>query len=149
MTCWDFFLAGQKVQDTCSKSRSAQIPALYHRYQAYHLINLKLTTAPVLTDEPDIAVFRFTLGIPGFDDADIPRILGFAALALLAVNNVLNDATNDASQVSPTAQSWQKGSQKNKELEPPCVSFLISESLWKRHYSDWRCIRSIRSICRI
>lgn len=50
-------------------------------------------------DEPDIAVFRFTLGIPGFDDADIPRILGWAAIALLTLNHILNDSPSDASQV--------------------------------------------------
>ena len=53
----------------------------------------------VPADEPDIAVFRFTLGIPGFDDADIPRILGWAAIALLTLNHVLDDSPSDASQV--------------------------------------------------
>lgn len=60
-----------------------------------------LIWAPI-ADEPDIAVFRFTLGIPGFDDADIPRILGWAAIALLTLNHVLNDSPSDASQVSVT-----------------------------------------------
>lgn len=54
----------------------------------------------VCADEPDIAIFRFTLGIPGFDDSEIPRVLGWAALLLLAVNHVLNQAPLDDSQVS-------------------------------------------------
>lgn len=36
----------------------------------------------------DVAVFRFTLGIPGFEDRLIPRIVGFAGGALLAVNHL-------------------------------------------------------------
>jgi hypothetical protein len=36
-----------------------------------------------------VAVFRFTLGIPGFDDRLIPRFVGVAAAALLAVNHIL------------------------------------------------------------
>ena len=54
---------------------------------------------PHYAEEPDIAVFRFTLGIPGFDDADIPRILGFLALALLAANNISSNVPPDGTQV--------------------------------------------------
>lgn len=54
-------------------------------------------------EEPDIAVFRFTLGIPGFDDADIPRILGLLALAILAVNKLLSEAPSDSTQVTCTS----------------------------------------------
>eukprot|EP00850_Spirogloea_muscicola_P019112 SM000183S04006 [mRNA] locus=s183:280176:283150:- [translate_table: standard] len=36
----------------------------------------------------DVTVFRFTLGIPGFDDADLPRAVGVLLGALLAANHV-------------------------------------------------------------
>jgi len=49
-------------------------------------------------NELDVAVFRFTLGIPGFDDRLIPRFVGGAAAALLAVNHVV------AAQPVPDAQ---------------------------------------------
>jgi len=36
-------------------------------------------------DEDEFAIFRFTLGIPGFDDEDIPRVVGgLGGLALVA-----------------------------------------------------------------
>jgi hypothetical protein len=36
-------------------------------------------------DEDEFAIFRFTLGIPGFDDEDIPRAVGaLGALGLCA-----------------------------------------------------------------
>ena len=37
----------------------------------------------------DIQVFRFTLGIPGFDDANIPRVIGAVGAVLLTLNHVL------------------------------------------------------------
>ena len=40
-------------------------------------------------DELDVAVFRFTLGIPGFDDRLVPRVVGIAAGAALAANRLL------------------------------------------------------------
>lgn len=36
----------------------------------------------------EVAVFRFTLGIPGFDDALIPRVVGFITAAALAANHL-------------------------------------------------------------
>mmetsp|Transcript_35845 Transcript_35845/g.91580 ORF Transcript_35845/g.91580 Transcript_35845/m.91580 type:complete len:304 (+) Transcript_35845:727-1638(+) len=39
-------------------------------------------------EELELAVFRFTLGIPGFDDALIPRVVGLLGGALLAVNHM-------------------------------------------------------------
>lgn len=48
-------------------------------------------------DDLDVAVFRFTLGIPGFDDALIPRVVGILGAALLLVNHLLSDgAVTDA-----------------------------------------------------
>eukprot|EP00897_Mesotaenium_endlicherianum_P005183 jgi/Mesen1/4693/ME000241S03737 len=36
----------------------------------------------------DFAIFRFTLGIPGFDDSDLPRVLGISFGILLALNHI-------------------------------------------------------------
>lgn len=53
-------------------------------------------------DDIDVAVFRFTLGIPGFDDRFIPRVVGLALGALLVVNHVLGaDPTPEAQVSSP------------------------------------------------
>lgn len=40
-------------------------------------------------EDVDVAVFRFTLGIPGFDDRLVPRVVGLALGVLLVVNHVL------------------------------------------------------------
>ena len=39
-------------------------------------------------DEDEFAVFRFTLGIPGFDDEDVPRVVGALGAAGLFANRV-------------------------------------------------------------
>ena len=57
-------------------------------------------SAYVCAEEPDFAVFRFTLGIPGFDDADIPRVLGGLAIVLLVANHIFSEISTDASQAS-------------------------------------------------
>lgn len=50
----------------------------------------RLYATPGLGDEElDVAVFRFTLGIPGFDDSNIPRVVGAVVAALVAINHVL------------------------------------------------------------
>lgn len=36
-----------------------------------------------------MAVFRFTLGIPGFDDSNIPRVVGAAVALLVAINHAV------------------------------------------------------------
>lgn len=46
-----------------------------------------------------MAVFRFTLGIPGFEDRFIPRVVGAAGAALLVVNHVLGAQPAPAAQV--------------------------------------------------
>jgi hypothetical protein len=48
-----------------------------------------------------VAVFRFTLGIPGFDDSLVPRFVGGAAGALLALNHVLSPQPVSDAQASP------------------------------------------------
>jgi hypothetical protein len=37
-----------------------------------------------------VQVFRFTLGIPGFDDSNIPRVVGVLGATLLVVNHVIS-----------------------------------------------------------
>lgn len=39
--------------------------------------------------ELELAVFRFTLGIPGFDDTYIPRVVGSLGLLILLANHLL------------------------------------------------------------
>ncbi|GAX74057.1 hypothetical protein CEUSTIGMA_g1507.t1 [Chlamydomonas eustigma] len=41
-------------------------------------------------EDMDVAVFRFTLGIPGFEDRLIPRVVAGIGAALLAVNHILS-----------------------------------------------------------
>lgn len=38
----------------------------------------------------DVAVFRFTLGIPGFEDRLIPRVVGGIGAALLGINHIIS-----------------------------------------------------------
>ena len=45
-----------------------------------------------------MAVFRFTLGIPGFDDALIPRAVGALGAAALVANHVLGAGSPSAAQ---------------------------------------------------
>lgn len=47
----------------------------------------------------DVAIFRFTLGIPGFDDDLVPRVVGFLCAALLAGNHWLGGSDPSAAQV--------------------------------------------------
>lgn len=49
--------------------------------------------------ELELAVFRFTLGIPGFDDAYIPRVAGAGGLLLLALNHFLSPGPAPDAQV--------------------------------------------------
>ena len=50
-------------------------------------------------EDADVAVFRFTLGIPGFDDALIPRAVGALGAAALVANHVLGAGAPSAAQV--------------------------------------------------
>lgn len=59
--------------------------------------------------EVDVQVFRFTLGIPGFDDAYIPRVVGFVGGALLTVNHVLSESPVSAAQVMRPVRDLQHG----------------------------------------
>lgn len=48
----------------------------------------------------DVQVFRFTLGIPGFDDANIPRVVGVIGGAMLAVNHMMSASPVPDAQVT-------------------------------------------------
>ncbi len=52
-------------------------------------------------EDTDIAVFRFTLGIPGFDDALIPRVVGLLGASLILLNHVLDTSDATPAQVQP------------------------------------------------
>lgn len=49
--------------------------------------------------DAEFAVFRFTFGIPGFDDDLIPRVIGCLGAALLVANHVAAGAYTTAAQV--------------------------------------------------
>ena len=49
-------------------------------------------------EDADIAVFRFTLGIPGFNDALLPRVVGIFGAALLVANHLSNQGAAPAAQ---------------------------------------------------
>ena len=53
-------------------------------------------TVRAAQDEDEFATFRFTLGIPGFDDEDIPRVVGFLGASLLLVNHLASSNPSDA-----------------------------------------------------
>ena len=55
-------------------------------------ITFMVPTGSGLGDEDgvDVAVFRFTLGIPGFEDRLIPRFVGAFGAGLVAVNHILS-----------------------------------------------------------
>ncbi|KAG6549458.1 hypothetical protein Mapa_008993 [Marchantia paleacea] len=51
----------------------------------------------------DISVFRFTLGIPGFDDSDLPRVLGISFGGLLVLNHAFSLSSMTAAQLRSEA----------------------------------------------
>lgn len=81
----------------CSSSRAvwgrpcqSHVATLPHRGQ---LTRVNTRSGGLGDDDVDVAVFRFTLGIPGFDDRLIPRFVGLAGGALLGINHVLGAST--------------------------------------------------------
>lgn len=58
------------------------------QHYSHHQRNIKAAAR----DDGDIevAVFRFTLGIPGFDDALIPRVVGILGAGLLLANHLVS-----------------------------------------------------------
>jgi hypothetical protein len=59
-------------------------------------------------DDIDVAVFRFTLGIPGFDDRLIPRVVGVALGVMLLVNHVAGAQPTPDAQVRQTSCLFNK-----------------------------------------
>ncbi len=55
--------------------------------------------------ELELAVFRFTLGIPGFDDTYIPRVVGSLGILVLLANHLLGPDTVSDTQVIEHAVS--------------------------------------------
>ncbi len=49
--------------------------------------------------ELELTVFRFTLGIPGFDDTFIPRVVGSFGILILIANHLLGPDTVSETQV--------------------------------------------------
>ena len=54
-------------------------------------------------EDLEVAVFRFTLGIPGFDDALIPRVVGALGAALLVANHAFGGQPPPDAQVRAEA----------------------------------------------
>jgi hypothetical protein len=50
--------------------------------------------------DADFAVFRFTLGIPGFDDDLIPRVVGCLGAVLLVANHIAAGSYTTPAQVT-------------------------------------------------
>lgn len=73
-------------------------------------------------DDTDIAVFRFTLGIPGFDDALIPRIVGAVGAAGLLLNHIFGTAHPSMAQVLPSSVSCVLRVLRLYSMKPGCLS---------------------------
>ena len=50
-------------------------------------------------------MFRFTLGIPGFNDALLPRLVGILGAALLVANHLSDQGTATGAQVTSCLSS--------------------------------------------
>lgn len=88
-------VAGPRDHSVRSSVRAAtQTPSLRQRSTQ--------RVQPVQAQGPDVdvQVFRFTLGIPGFDDANIPAAVGLVGAVMLAVNHALGGSPSPA-QVQP------------------------------------------------
>lgn len=90
------------VASTSSRCDASAKPRLRSAQRAKHKQQQQKRTSvrASAVEDVDIQVFRFTLGIPGFDDANIPRVVGFLGAALLALNHSASSAVSDA-QVCP------------------------------------------------
>lgn len=69
-------------------------------------------------EDIDVAVFRFTLGIPGFDDRFIPRVVGLALAAALAINNLLGAQPAPDTQVDGWMDMRTRGSHHRLTVQP-------------------------------
>ena len=62
-----------------------------------HSLTLACWTAA--RDDEQFTVLRLTLGIPGFDEAQLPRVIAALCLGLLAINRVASSGAPSAAQV--------------------------------------------------
>lgn len=95
------------------------------------LLNAELlpTGSGGLGDESvDVAVFRFTLGIPGFDDDLVPRVVGGFCAALLAGNHYL------AGSVPSDAQVITHSKQRPTTLDDPILVHKPPVPKWVAHH---------------
>eukprot|EP00227_Mantoniella_beaufortii_P010768 CAMPEP_0197576934 /NCGR_PEP_ID=MMETSP1326-20131121/1751_1 /TAXON_ID=1155430 /ORGANISM="Genus nov. species nov., Strain RCC2288" /LENGTH=220 /DNA_ID=CAMNT_0043139917 /DNA_START=48 /DNA_END=707 /DNA_ORIENTATION=- len=53
-------------------------------------------TVRAAVQDDEFAIFRFTLGIPGFDDEDIPRVVGLIGASLLIANHLASKSPPEA-----------------------------------------------------
>ncbi|GFH10664.1 uncharacterized protein HaLaN_06018, partial [Haematococcus lacustris] len=82
-------------------ARCWQHSASLHRTHRSPSVAVRAQPGGQLGDEEglDVAVFRFTLGIKGFEDRFIPRVVGAVAAALMALNHLLGAQPAAAAQV--------------------------------------------------
>mmetsp|Transcript_12653 Transcript_12653/g.25401 ORF Transcript_12653/g.25401 Transcript_12653/m.25401 type:complete len:301 (-) Transcript_12653:1512-2414(-) len=122
------------------------------RYLSYHSQSgWRRVYARASNEDVELAVFRFTLGIPGFDDALIPRVVGVVGACLLVANHIISGESSGPSQtvtevlgmvlagvgiVAPTLQRTIEESTPGKgrrapveDLEGSSNVFAISESM--------------------
>lgn len=72
-------------------------PTTHHRRRmSYPCKTTRLTSHTRAAGDDEFAVFRFTLGIPGFDDQDIPRVVGLLGASLLVLNHLSSTNLSDA-----------------------------------------------------
>lgn len=65
----------------CTPVRPTYLPRRHHQ---------RSIRAAAGDDDIEVAVFRFTLGIPGFDDSLIPRVVGIIGASLMLINHALS-----------------------------------------------------------
>jgi hypothetical protein len=69
----------------------SSLPTLYRHSRHSNSHNRRVIKTAARDDgDIEVAVFRFTLGIPGFDDALIPRVVGILGAGLLLANHVVS-----------------------------------------------------------
>ena len=83
--------------------------------------------------ETEVQVFRFTLGIPGFDDSYIPAVVGGLSAGILAVNHL-----NSAPPIAPVQVRYPDGM--------PCAQIRLRAQQW--HIIQLRnCMLCVRLEC--
>ena len=85
-------------------------------------------------------VFRFTLGIEGFDDAYIPRVVGALGVVLLVINHVLGANPPSSAQVTHPHMLLDAFSRPSAES-----SLNLYSRLWVKSWAQ--CWRSFLPYC--